>query len=557
MFSIGRSLAIRPAIASRPPSLHVRIRGFRFPFAVAVPGSTIEFKSSMIETATAMPRESLHARECELQVALDSMVQGLAIFDRDGSVRMMNAAARAMYGFSDMPALNEQFVRDFESSWPDGRPMPPSERPSQRVLAGEVVRGVEVRGRNRRSGKTWAGLVTGTPVRRPGGGIEAAVLLIDDVTDRIRVERALRESEERFRLVVASASLGTFDHDMFTGDVELSPAAQRIVDVDQPCVPLSVVVGKIHPDDVAETAATMQRATDPSGGGEYRVRYRVVHRSGSVRWVDAVGRVEFALGPDEARLARRRAGVIWDVTENQRLVEGLRLADQRKDEFLAMLAHELRNPLAPLRNALRIFSREPLGDRGLAALAMGERQVRHMVRLVDDLLEVSRVSRGKIALRCEPMVVATAIYHAVESVNAAIDARGQELRVVVPERPLRIVADPVRIAQVLENLLTNASKYTPAGGHLRVEVEDQPPEVEIRVIDDGVGIDRAKIPHLFELFSQIETTMDRAEGGLGIGLALVKRLVALHGGTVGVTSAGRGRGATFTVRLPRDGPPGG
>jgi light-regulated signal transduction histidine kinase (bacteriophytochrome) len=414
----------------------------------------------------------------------------------------------------------------------------------------------------RRSFATWLEQVGGRSAPWRESELAAAAelrhalvdVVLRHVTERNQMERALRESEERFRLVVASASLGTFDHDMLTGEVELSAAAQRIFDVDDGRLPLSTLLEKVHPDDVQATQASMQQATDPASAGEYRLRYRIVHRSGAVHWVDVVGRVEFMVNAEGLRQARRRAGVIWDITEHQRLVEGLRLADQRKDEFLAMLAHELRNPLAPLRNALRIFEHESLSDRGRSALAMSDRQIRHMVRLVDDLLEVSRVSRGKIALRCEPMVVATAVFNAVETLTAAIEARGQELRVVVPERPVRIVADPVRVAQVLENLLTNASKYTPPGGHIRVEVDERPAEVEIRVIDDGAGIEPAKIPHLFELFSQLEATMDRAEGGLGIGLALIKRLVVLHGGSVEASSAGRGRGSTFTVRLPRDGP---
>ena len=241
-----------------------------------------------------------------------------------------------------------------------------------------------------------------------------------------------------------------------------------------------------------------------------------------------------------------------DVTEQVRAVEGLRAADARKDEFLAMLAHELRNPLAPLTNAHRLIERaELLTDTGRAALAMAQRQTHHMHRLVDDLLEISRVSRGKIQLKCEPMMVATTVYHAAESVAPAIAARGQSLRVAVPEEPVQIVADPVRIAQVLENLLTNASKYTAEGGSIRVEVEHWPREVEIRVVDNGIGIEPGRIADLFELFSQLDATMERSQGGLGIGLALVKRLVELHGGSVVAASAGKGKGATFTVRLPR------
>ena len=252
-----------------------------------------------------------------------------------------------------------------------------------------------------------------------------------------------------------------------------------------------------------------------------------------------------AVAIDNARLFARTRATLTELRE----------ADRRKDEFLAMLAHELRNPLAPLTNALALLDRSAvLTDDERLPLTMAQRQTRQLTRLVNDLLEVSRVSRGMIDLQCEPMMLAAAVYNAAESVSAAIGARGQTLRVAVPEEPVQIMADPVRVAQVLENLLTNASKYTPEGGSIRVEVDHAAGAVEVRVIDNGVGIEPEKIAHLFEFFSQLDVTIDRAQGGLGIGLALVKRLVELHGGSVTAASPGKGKGSTFTVRLPLGGP---
>jgi PAS domain S-box-containing protein len=248
-----------------------------------------------------------------------------------------------------------------------------------------------------------------------------------------------------------------------------------------------------------------------------------------------------------------------DITERRMLEDSLAArasdlvrADRSKDEFLAMLAHELRNPLAPLRNAVGLLARlVPPGTAARSAVEMSDRQVRHMTRLVNDLLDVSRITQGKIELRREPVVVAEAVRDVVDAIGPLAEQRGQRLTVRMPERSPTILADGVRIAQVLENLLSNASKYTDSGGSIDLCVEEEGEEVVIRVADTGIGIERDHLAQVFELFTQIDATMDRAEGGLGIGLSLVKRLVELHGGTVSAHSAGRGCGTSFVVRLPR------
>lgn len=248
------------------------------------------------------------------------------------------------------------------------------------------------------------------------------------------------------------------------------------------------------------------------------------------------------------------AAIMRDVGTVRQLVDSLQDMDRRKDEFLAMLAHELRNPLAPIVNGTRVLHRsENLSATGRRTLEMMDRQLRQLTRLVDDLLEVNRISRGKIELRVELVNLRTVLRSAVESVMPMIEQRGQQLTVVVLAEPVTIAADPARLVQVLENLLNNASKYTPEGGAIHVKAEQHLDEVKICIVDNGIGIDPDKIPQLFELFSQIDSTLERSNGGLGIGLALVKRLVELHGGSVAARSEGLGKGATFTVRLPRHG----
>jgi signal transduction histidine kinase len=234
-------------------------------------------------------------------------------------------------------------------------------------------------------------------------------------------------------------------------------------------------------------------------------------------------------------------------------VAALREADRRKDEFLAMLAHELRNPLAPLRNAIGVLSRMlPAEGAARQALGMGDRQVRQLTRLVDDLLDVSRITQGKIELQRRPVSVIDAVVAAAETLRPSTDPRGQSLTLDLPETSPVVSADPARLAQVLENLLSNASKYTDPGGSIRVQVDDDDAhEVVIRVCDTGIGLPPEQLERVFEMFTQLDGSRERAQGGLGIGLSLVRRLVELHGGTVSARSDGPGRGACFVVRLPR------
>jgi signal transduction histidine kinase len=235
-----------------------------------------------------------------------------------------------------------------------------------------------------------------------------------------------------------------------------------------------------------------------------------------------------------------------------RAVEALREADRRKDEFLAMLAHELRNPLAPLRNAVSVLSRTlPEGTPQRLAVDLSERQVVHLTRLVDDLLDVSRITQGKIVLHRKAIPIGEAVADVADAIRPAIEQRGQRLTVRLPATAPTVLADGVRLAQVFENLLSNASKYTDPGGEIDVEVEDGEHEVRVRVRDTGIGLAPDQFDRVFELFTQVDSSLGRAQGGLGIGLSLVRQLVALHGGTVAVSSDGPGRGASFLVTLPR------
>jgi signal transduction histidine kinase len=232
----------------------------------------------------------------------------------------------------------------------------------------------------------------------------------------------------------------------------------------------------------------------------------------------------------------------------------LQEADRHKNEFLAMLAHELRNPLAPIRNALQVLAlrgEEPATVARLRGLM--ERQVQQIVRLVDDLLEISRISRGKVTLQTQPLDLAVVVGAAVETSRPLIEERRHELTVSPPAEPIRVEADPARLAQVLSNLLNNSAKYTEVGGRIWLTTCRENGHAVLRVRDNGAGIAPEMLPRIFDLFTQADATLDRAQGGLGIGLTLVRRLVEMHGGTVEAHSGGLGQGSEFVVRLPEVG----
>jgi len=295
----------------------------------------------------------------------------------------------------------------------------------------------------------------------------------------------------------------------------------------------------VHPEDHQRLAPMRERARRTGEPYEGEIRYR--SRDGQYRWH------AFRAVPAGGDL-KHWFGCAVDVHEAREAREALREADRRKDEFLATLAHELRNPLAPIRNSLFLLAQRPSPDATLrAAQAMMERQVAHMVRLIDDLLDVSRITRGRLELHREPVELKKVVEQAVETSRPHIS---QQLTLVLPSEPVFLDADSVRLSQVLSNLLNNAAKFTPRNGDIRVCAALEGGRVAIRVRDTGIGFSNEVLPQLFRMFAQAGAPLERTKGGLGIGLALARSLVELHGGTIDAHSEGPGKGSEFVVRLP-------
>jgi len=389
--------------------------------------------------------------------------------------------------------------------------------------------------------------------------VRAGEQLMESRRARERMNAALHASEQRLSLAIDATEAGTLDWNLLNDDRDASPRARALFGL-PPEGP--VVAGRIsaavHSDDQARFLAALMHARAGRDEGRIRIECRVVDASGTWHWLECRGQTQFTptgSGTDEGAIATRIVLVVVDQTERESHVQALRDADRRKDEFLAMLAHELRNPLAPLRTAVSLLQRTvPAESIAGQAVSMSARQVSHMTRLVNDLLDVSRITQGKIELRLEPTPISDVIHDALEAIGPMIQQRGQVLHVEQPEPSPVVTIDRVRIMQVLENLLSNACKYTDAGGSIELRVIHDERTVTLRVSDTGIGISAEQLPHVFDLFTQGNVSIDRAQGGLGIGLALVRNLVELHGGTVSAHSAGPGKGARFDVcllRVPR------
>jgi signal transduction histidine kinase len=309
------------------------------------------------------------------------------------------------------------------------------------------------------------------------------------------------------------------------------------------CTLLAIAAGLVTARRIARPLGTLADAVDQVTAGNLWAPL-------SPSRVSEVARLSAAFRVMRDRLAARTAESERLAAELLARADALAETDRRKDEFLAMLAHELRNPLGAIANASYVLEQTVDGGQQERAAAVVKRQVQHLVRMIDDLLDVSRITRGKVELKREPLDLVEVVRQAIEGTRPALEARGHALEVALPAEPLPISADVTRLEQVLSNLLRNAAKFTEPGGSIAVAVRAEEGRGVVRVRDSGVGIPPELLPRVFDLFTQGEQGLDRAGAGLGIGLTMVKRLVELHGGQVEARSEGHGRGAELVVRLP-------
>ncbi|TFZ04747.1 hybrid sensor histidine kinase/response regulator [Ramlibacter rhizophilus] len=366
-----------------------------------------------------------------------------------------------------------------------------------------------------------------------------------DLDARLRTERELRESEASFRaltntipqMVWSTAPDGqvSFVNERWFDFTGLTPQDAEATDWSR----------QVHPDDMPLAVRDWRACL--ASGEIFEAEYRLRHHTGTWRWVLARA---LPVHGEGGRLLRW-LGTLTDIDDQKRAREELELANRRKDEFLAMLAHELRNPLAPLSTAAQVLRMAP-GDAG-RVLKAGEliaRQVTHMTALVDDLLDVSRVTRGLVDIKRELLDLQQVVQESLEQTRPQLEARGHQLELSLPPAPVFVLGDPVRMLQVVSNLLNNAAKYTPEGGRIGLALAARGDKALLTVHDNGSGIDPQLLPQLFDLFTQAKRTPDRSQGGLGLGLALARSLARLHGGDITVHSEGPGSGSTFTVSLP-------
>ncbi|HEY1226831.1 MAG TPA: PAS domain-containing protein, partial [Ramlibacter sp.] len=477
-----------------------------------------------------------------LELASDAIF----VWNVGDGIERWNSGAERQYGFSREEALGSVSHELLQTEFP--APLP------------EILEHVESRGmwRGQLVHHTKSGdrLHVEALLQRVNGQSGRILEIARDVTAeraaRERVadsERRLRVSQQRLDIALQAGRMGVWEWVPGTGAVHWSPQMYELTGISPATGPssLTALMELVHPDDRPVGDAQLARVLDR--GGDYDVEYRIRTPQGRERTLLSRGRVLHS-----GERASRLIGISMDITAQKAMEESLREEDARRNEFLAMLGHELRNPLAPIMNAVRLL--EKTGDhpdKRAAAIQIMKRQSQQMARLVDDLLEVSRITQGRVELRMENLLVATAAYSALEAARPLAREKQQRIDIDIPP-DLDVVADPARLTQILSNLVVNAVKYTPPGGHIEVRAHAvQEGDVVIRVSDDGMGISPELLPRIFELFTQDRRTLDRSEGGLGLGLALVKRLVELQGGSVQGDSAGIGRGATFTVRLPRHG----
>jgi PAS domain S-box-containing protein len=477
--------------------------------------------------------EMLRASERQLQAFIESAPVAIAMLDTQLRYIVVSRRWRMDFNVSEdlVGRRHYDFFPDLPAHWLEAH---------QRALHGEGTGMSQERVQTRKGRTMWLRREVRPWYR--GSEVGGIVIYAENVTVRVEADQVLQGSEARFRA--------------------LADAMPQLLWISEPDGTVSYYNAQslryqhlnagssdwdraVHPDDLPHTYERWRQATAVST--QYEVEHRLLMSDGSYRWHLSRG--------VPMRNASSGLGQIYgtstDIDDRKRAEELLQEADRRKDAFLAMLSHELRNPLAPIRNAVYAMRRAQVIDPHIARCRdIIDRQAAQMARLLDDLLDISRITTGKLRLRTEPLELASVLEQAIETARPLIDEAGHHLEVRLPRQRITLDGDRTRLAQAIANLLVNAAKYTNRNGRIEVMVSRGEQEAQIKVRDNGIGISTNDLARIFDMFGQVPSSLTRAHGGLGIGLYLVRALVELHGGHVSARSEGHGHGSEFIVRLP-------
>ncbi len=482
-----------------------------------------------------------------LRLLIDCAEEGFYSVDREGVTIMCNTAFLSMLGFEhEEEAVGKKLHDVIHHSHPDGSHYPVGDCPIYSAAKHGKAAYVQNELFFRKDGSSFPVEYRVRPVWRDGQ-LEGAVCTFVDLTDRKNAEKALQISKAHLQSLFEQTAVGNCEADLTGRIVRVNDRFCQIVARSREELLTLNMKDITHPDDFPRNIQLFQKAA--ASGEPFEIEKRYVRPDGSIVWVNNSVSLIRTAGEEHSSTM---LAVSLDVSARKQAEEALREADRRKDEFLAMLAHELRNPMAPILAAAHLMERTQLDAARLRQTSqIISRQVRHMTGLVDDLLDVSRVTRGLIELTNVDLDVKHVIADAIEQVRPLIEGKRHRLSLDLDPEPAHVLGDQKRLVQILTNLLNNAAKFTPEGGRLHLTMQATDENVILQVADNGVGISPELQPRIFDLFTQGERSPDRSQGGLGIGLSLVKSLVEMHGGTVVSRSEGVEKGSEFIVTLPR------
>ena len=550
-----------PVLFSRQPDGQPELRFIDFVFQpITAPDGSVSgvFIEGNDVTGHARAEDELEASRCCAQQTaqrLDALLQaapvGIILADTDGTLLRINPAYRKIWGNHPLNRKAGDFV-EWKAWWADN-----SERHGQRLEPRECALARALRGEEEaprdiieiepfgQPGVRRTVLNCGAPVRDADGKIIGSVIAQMDISDQVQIEAELRQTVGKYHMIANALPQMVWgtqpngDHDYYNKQW-----------YDYTGIAVGSADGEgwralFHPDDHA--LATKKWHHSLATGEPYELEYRLRNHAGQYRWV--LGRAQPVRNAHGAII--RWMGTCTDIHVQKQAQESLQRSDRLKDEFLAMLAHELRNPLAPITTAADLLSRSTLDEEGVWQLSeVISRQARHMTRLIDDLLDASRVTRGQVSLDKKPVDMNTIATEALEQVRPLLEAKAHHLDIQLPPEPTLVLGDRLRLVQTLVNVLGNAIRYTAIGGRIALQMSAHDGQLTLCVQDNGIGMSGELVEVAFELFSQGERSVDRSQGGLGIGLALVRSLTHLHGGSVAVHSGGVGLGSKVTIILP-------